>query len=142
MATLTTEPEPTSAQGGTTALLQSCLSQIGAALGEGADVGCDPLREAELRACLDAAWRAKAGIDEVFARLVVEAEERGLPVDDGASSTRAWLAWKWRMSQRCAGAVVASTAALSPRVVATGSAWSCGEVSAEQAAVIGSTIAG
>jgi hypothetical protein len=142
MATLTTEPEPTSAQKETTALLPSCLSQIGAALGEAADVGCGPLSEAELRTCLDAAWRAKAGIDEVFARLVVEAEQRGLPVDDGASSTRAWLAWKWRMSQRCAGAVVASTAALSPRVAATGSAWADGEVSAEQAGVIASAIGG
>ena len=91
---------------------------------------------------MDQAWRAKARVDEVFTRLVVEAEQRGLPVDDGALSTRAWLGWKWRMSRGSAAAVVASTAAFSPRTAATRRAWAGGLICAEQAAVIGSTIDG
>jgi hypothetical protein len=119
-----------------------CLTELTAVLDRAAGLGWGGLSEAQLRAGLEQAWRAKARVDEVFARLVVEAEQRGLPVDDGASSTRAWLGWKWRMSRGSAAAVVASTAAFSPRTAATRRAWAAGVICAEQAAVIGSTIDG
>jgi hypothetical protein len=122
--------------------LPACLVDMAASLDDAADLECGSLSEAQLRASLDVAWRVRARVEQVFTRLVAEADQRGLPVDDGASSTRAWLAWRWRMSRGCAGAVVSQTTAMSPRVSETRRAWADGDIAAEQAAVIATTIDG
>ena len=135
-ASLTGEHEPVA---GTIA---SCLGAVREALSDIVDVEAATLSDADLRAGLQQVWEAKAGLDELFARLVSAADDRSLAIDDGASCTRAWLAWMLKMSRSSAAAVLAQASALSPRVEQTRRAWATGEVSTEQAAVILRTVDG
>ena len=120
----------------------SCMGMVRAALAGVVDVEVSTLSDVEVRACLMQAWRARAGIEELFARLVSAVDERDFAGDDGASCTRAWLAWSLKMSRSAAAAALAQATALSPRVDVTRRAWAAGEVSTEQATVIMSTVDG
>jgi hypothetical protein len=122
--------------------VESCLGAVREALLAVVDAGASALSDADVRAGLQQAWEAKAGIDELFARLVSAADDRGFAIDDGASCTRAWLAWTLKMSRSSAAAVLAQATELSPRVEETRRAWATGAVSTEQASVIMRTING
>jgi hypothetical protein len=122
--------------------LKACLAAVAAGLDAAAGVEVAALTEAGLRAGLDEVWRIRARVDELSCRLVADADARRIPVDDGASSTRSWLAWRFKMSRGSAGGIVAQLPAMSPRVSATRRAWAAGVVSGEQAGLIAATIDG
>jgi hypothetical protein len=157
MATMTTEGDgPPAASGGGLAWadeddegsalegprLEGRLAAVAAGLDAAGGVEAASLSEAGLRAGLDEVWRIRARVDELLCRLVADADARGIPVDDGASSTRSWLAWRFKMSRGAAGGIVAQLPAMSPRVSATRRAWADGAVSGEQAGLIAATIDG
>ncbi len=85
------------------------------------------------------ALAARAAVDEVLSRLVAEADDRNLAKTHGASSTKAHLVHRYRLSGREAASVVRTARALhGPSATAepTRKALADGAVSAEQAVVV------
>jgi hypothetical protein len=120
--------------------IPSCLHQLLSGLAGVVDTGAWSLSDQQPRCSLREAWRVRAGLDELITRLVTAVDQRALAVDDGASSTQAWLVWRLAASRSCAAALLAQARMLSPRVEATRLAWAAGDVSTEQATIIATTV--
>jgi hypothetical protein len=90
----------------------------------------------ELRSVAVAVQQARTALDALASRLAGEAEEQGLPKDDGAASTTAWLANVTGTSKSDAGRLVSLSRVTTTDTEATRRAWSKAEISTDQAAVI------
>ncbi len=117
------------------------LSAVTGQLGRAVDVPVWTLDDDRLQARLTQALQAKAGVDELIARLVGEIDDRDLATKTGASSTRSYLAATHRMSTGQAAGIVAQARAMTPRTDITRGAWATGRISGEQAVVIGKALA-
>lgn len=94
------------------------------------------LTGAELREVTSAALRARAGLDALISSLAATAATMGLPKEDGASSTTAWLAGLSHGSRLEAARLVAVGTKVSDRTEATRQAWATGRIGTDQASVI------
>ncbi|MFD0520409.1 HNH endonuclease signature motif containing protein [Paractinoplanes durhamensis] len=116
------------------------LTRSRTALAECADASVWALSDADLLASLEQAWIGVQQLTGVAARLIRQAEVRGLPRAEAASSTVVWLRQRLHTSPAEAQRLVRLAEVLdaSPALDA---AVAAGTVSAEQARVIGSAIA-
>jgi hypothetical protein len=110
-----------------------------AALAACADTAVWALPDAELLACLDEAWAGVQQITAIAARLVRQAEVRGIPQVEAASSTAVWLRQRLRINP-AVGARLAGLGAALDRSSKLDSAVSSGEVATDQALTIASAI--
>jgi hypothetical protein len=77
------------------------------------------LTDTTLDARLDAALQAMSSAQEMVARVVAEADAAAVATRAGASSTKAWLIGRHRMSPRAATVALAQARAITPRAEAT-----------------------
>ena len=98
--------------------------------------GLEPWRltSSEVREVVVAAQTARTALDAVLSRLAGCADDMGLPKDDGASSTTAWLAATASMSKASAARLVGLSKGAGCE--ATRTAWAGGRLSTEQASII------
>jgi hypothetical protein len=98
--------------------------------------GLEPWRltGAEVREVVIAAQVARTALDSVLSRLAGCADDMGLPKDDGACSTTAWLSATASMSKSTAARLVGLSKGAGCE--ATRAAWAAGRVSTEQATII------
>ena len=122
-----------------------CLSSMGTALDAVADTPAWTLSEAAVQERLTEALAIRARVEELTARLLNSVSDRELPRLAGASSTRAWLMATRGLSRQDAGRLVAEIGVQHEqpgfgRTSVTREAWSAGQISAEQAALIAKTV--
>ncbi|QGG41811.1 HNH endonuclease signature motif containing protein [Aeromicrobium yanjiei] len=94
------------------------------------------LTAAELREVATAVQRTRTGLDALASRLAGAAEAMGLPKEDGAASTSAWLADLTGVSKAEAGRLVGLARVTTSNTEATRAAWAAGTISTDQAGVI------
>jgi hypothetical protein len=92
------------------------------------------LTSTEVREVVVAAQKARTALDATLSRLAGCADDMGLPKDDGASSTTAWLATTANMGKGAASRLVGLSR--SDGCEATRAAWAAGRLSTEQASII------
>src|SRR5690348_17254389 len=114
------------------------LDQMQESLRSLADVTAVTLPDDELARRLAEVLRVRASVEELTARLVASAVDRGTPGAAGASSTRAWLVGEYGVSTSDAARLVAEATAHPGDVPATRlelvrTAWAGGAVPAERA---------
>ncbi|GAA0579839.1 hypothetical protein GCM10010172_76000 [Paractinoplanes ferrugineus] len=110
-----------------------------AALSECAEAAVWALPDAELLACLDEAWAGVRQVTAIAARLVRQAEVRGIPQIEAASSTVVWLRQRLRMSPATGQRLAALGAALDGSAKLD-TAVSAGAVATDQALAIASAM--
>jgi hypothetical protein len=100
--------------------------------------GLEPWRltGAEVREVVVAVQRARTCLDAVLSGLAGCAAAMGLPKDDGAASTTAWLSNLTSITKGEAAKLVALARVTSDSTAVTRAAWAAGDLSTEQAAVI------
>jgi hypothetical protein len=121
----------------------SALDVVRRELAHLVDVQTWTLDKARLGQRIADALAARASVDEVLSRLVAEADDRNLAKTLGASSTKAHLVHRYRLSGREAAKVVRTARALngpSALTEPTREALANGVVSAEQAVVVAEAI--
>ncbi|MET0821738.1 MAG: DUF222 domain-containing protein, partial [Aeromicrobium sp.] len=98
--------------------------------------GLEPWRltSGEVREVVVAAQTARTALDAVLSRLAGCADDMGLPKDDGATSTTAWLAATANMGKGAASRLVGMSRG--DGCEATRAAWAAGRLSTEQASII------
>ncbi|MEU4242126.1 DUF222 domain-containing protein [Actinoplanes sp. NPDC026619] len=116
------------------------LTRTRAALAECAGAAVWALPDADLLASLEEAWTGVQQLTAVAARLVRQAEVRGLPAAEAASSTVVWLRQRLHASPADAQRLV-RLGELLDASPALDAAVSAGAVSTEQARAIGTAIA-
>jgi len=94
------------------------------------------LTDRQLQSDLIDAFRIRASVDELCARLVGAAEDRNLPEFDGAASTGAWLSSLTGISRREAKKIVDPGRNMGELVEETRQAWAAGDITTEQATII------
>lgn len=94
------------------------------------------LTGAEVREVLTAAQQARTGLDALVSRLAGAAENMGLPSDDGATSTTAWLANHTGIAKGEAAKLVSLSRVTTDYTEATRRAWATGNLSTGKAAII------
>ncbi|MFC7546475.1 DUF222 domain-containing protein [Plantactinospora sp. GCM10030261] len=99
------------------------------------------LSDAELLAVLDMAGALRRKVDALVLGLVHEADGRGLPQRQGATSTTAWLRHRHRMTGRAARLAVTDAQRLDTAPDPLRQAVTTGAVSIDQARVIADTVA-
>jgi hypothetical protein len=119
----------------------SRLGQVRGLLDDLADAGVWSLDDARLEVRLGQALAVRAGVDEVIARLVGQVDDRDLARTAGASSTQAYLMARLRMSRSAAAETLAQARSMTDATEPTRTAWAAGEISAEQAHLIGRAVA-
>jgi hypothetical protein len=95
--------------------------------------------DTDLVACLEQAWAGAQQLTTTVAHLIRQAEARGLPAAEAASSTVVWLRQRLRMSPAAAHRLVALAKGLDARPTVD-AAVSAGVISTEQAATIIATV--
>jgi hypothetical protein len=100
--------------------------------------GLEPWRltGAEVREVVVAVQRARTCLDAVLSGLAGCADAMGLPKDDGAASTTAWLSNLTSITKGEATKLVALARVTSDSTAVTRAAWAAGDLSTEQASVI------
>ena len=98
------------------------------------------LRSEDLLAALTAVFTLQQQLAGVAAHLVREADGRGVPTAEGATSTAVWLRQRLRMGIHEAARLVELSRVLDARPVLD-EALGTGQISAEQAQVIGAALA-
>lgn len=98
------------------------------------------LTDGEVRSLTQAVFRARAGLEELAVRLAGAAEDRGLAREDGCISTSAWLAQVAGLSKYEASKLVSLSRTMTAEVERTRQAWAAGDITTEQAKVIGESI--
>jgi hypothetical protein len=116
------------------------VTRVRQAASECADAPVWGLSDAELVGCLEQAWAGVQALTAVVAHLVRQAEARGMPGSEAASSTVVWLRQRLRMSPGAAARLVALAGALDRQPVVD-AAVSTGSVSVEQAEAIAGCVA-
>jgi hypothetical protein len=98
--------------------------------------GLEPWRltASEVREVVVAAQTARTALDAALSRLAGCADDMGLPKDDGATSTTAWLAATANMTKGAASKLVGLSR--HSGCEATRAAWAAGRLSTEQASII------
>ncbi|TGN33657.1 DUF222 domain-containing protein [Aeromicrobium chenweiae] len=94
------------------------------------------LTDPELREVAVAAQRARTSLDALASRLVGAAEARGLPKEDGAASSSAWLAELTGVAKAEAARLVGLARVTSSNTEATRAAWAAGSIPTDKAGVI------
>jgi hypothetical protein len=112
------------------------IDQLERLRGELRELEARSLTDAELRSVTVEIQRTIASLTETAVRLTSAAEDRALPREDGNASTVAWLASTTGITRREASRLVKLSRLDASRGLATREAWSSGEVSTEQAAII------
>lgn len=112
------------------------LDQLTSLLDDAAAIEPWRLTEREVREIAVAVQRARTGLDALTSRLAGTAESMGLPKDDGASSTSAWLANLTGVSKGEAARLIGLARVTSSNTEATRVAWATGSISTDQAGVI------
>lgn len=90
----------------------------------------------EVREVAIAVQRARTSLDAVLSRLAGSAAQTGLPTDDGATSTTAWLANLTGISKPEAAKLVGLAKITTSNTETTRAAWASGQLSTDQARVI------
>ncbi|MGW4679989.1 DUF222 domain-containing protein [Micromonospora taraxaci] len=116
------------------------LAQAEAAVVDCLDASAWALPEHDLVAALDAAHRLEQRLAAVQLALVRELDGRGTALAQGASSTAVWLRDRLRLSIPAARRLVDLAAALDAGASGVSAALASGEISVEQARVIGDTV--
>ncbi|MFG2047412.1 DUF222 domain-containing protein [Micromonospora sp. NPDC048935] len=117
------------------------LAQAGDAVAACVDDATWALTEDELIAALDAAHRLEQRLAAVKLALVREIDGRGTAVTQGASSTAVWLRERLRLTVPAARRLVDLAAALDTGNPGIRAALANGDITADQARVIGDTVA-
>ncbi|KAA1378450.1 HNH endonuclease signature motif containing protein [Aeromicrobium fastidiosum] len=99
------------------------------------------LTGAEVREVIAAVQTTRTALDAVMSRLAGCADDMGLPKDDGASSTTAWLANSANITKGAASKLVGMAKVTGERTESTRAAWASGQLSTEQASIIMKAIA-
>lgn len=94
------------------------------------------LTDPEIRELTTSVFRARASLEELAVRLAAAVEDRAIAREDGCTSTSAWLAQLAGISKYDASKLVSLSQTMSPEVERTRQAWSCGDITTEQAKVI------
>ncbi|NRQ51307.1 HNH endonuclease signature motif containing protein [Aeromicrobium stalagmiti] len=94
------------------------------------------LTGAEVREIVKAAQQARTSLDALLSRLAGCADDMGLPHDDAATSTTAWMANLTGMSKGEAAKLVGLATVTNGCTEAARAAWAAGEISTDQAGVI------
>ncbi|MET7375472.1 HNH endonuclease signature motif containing protein [Micromonospora arida] len=116
------------------------LAQAEAAVADCLDAATWALPEHDLVAALDAAHRLEQRLAAVRLALVRELDGRGTAGTQGASSTAVWLRDRLRLSIPAARRLVDLAAALDVGAPGVRAALASGDISVEQARVIGDTV--
>ncbi len=94
------------------------------------------LTDREIRAELQVAAQAAAALQALTVRLTAAAEDRGLPREDGCTSSTVWLASTTNVSRREASKLVSLTRLDPTRGAVTRGRWDAGQLTTEQAHII------
>ncbi|WP_430501054.1 DUF222 domain-containing protein [Micromonospora trifolii] len=116
------------------------LAQAEAAVADCLDAPTWALPEHDLVAALDAAHRLERRLAAVRLALVREVDGRGTAVTQGASSTAVWLRDRLRVNVSAARRLVDLAGALDAGAPGVRWALASGDISVEQAGVIGETV--
>ena len=112
------------------------IEQLSSLVDEAAALEAWALTGSEVREVAKAVQQTRTALDAVMSELAGCADGMGLPKEDGATSTTAWLANLTGMTKGEASSLV-SLARLTPTTTqATRAAWSAGDISTAQASVI------
>jgi hypothetical protein len=130
----TTATPPT--RGGLTARIDA----VAAALADLAEEPVWSLTDATLDAQVAAAATLAASAQELLARAVAEADAAGVAARAGATSTRAWLMSRHKMSPRAATVALAHGRAMTPRTEQTRLAWARGEIDGDRAEAVAAAL--
>ncbi|MEU4470427.1 DUF222 domain-containing protein [Micromonospora sp. NPDC023888] len=117
------------------------LTQAEAAVAACVDASAWTLAESDLVAALDAAYRLEQRLAAVQLSLVRELDGRGTAVTRGASSTAVWLRERLRLTVPTARRLVDLAAALDTGNPEIRAALANGNITVDQARVIGDTVA-
>ena len=114
------------------------IDQLTVLPADAAELASWSLTGAEVREVLTAASRARTSLDALMARLAGAADSMGLPREDGATSTTAWVANTTGIHKGEASKLSRLGRRLGPesRFAVTGAAWAAGGLSTDQAGVI------
>ncbi len=112
------------------------IEQLSSLADDAAALEAWSLTGAEVREVAKAVQRARTALDAVMSELAGCADGMGLPKEDGATSTTAWLANLTGMSKGEASGLVAMANLSTPATEATRAAWAGGQISTQQASVI------
>ena len=130
-----------SADTGAAGAFVRALLGMQAELSEVTDMPTFGLSGADLRRLLTQVTGVASSLEELRARLVAEADERGQATDDGCTSTTAWVRATTGASGTAAGRITAQVRELfTERVAPTHAAWAAGTLTGEQALVIAEAI--
>jgi hypothetical protein len=105
-----------------------------------AEVSMWALDDQRLDDRVGAAARLAASAQELLARAVGEADASGVARRAGASSTKAWLISRHKMSSRAATVTLAHARAMTPRTEATRLAWARGELDGDRAEAVAAAV--
>ena len=112
------------------------IEQLSSLADDAAALGAWSLTGAEVREVAKAVQRTRTALDAMMSQLAGCADQMGLPKEDGATSTTAWLADLTGMSKGEASGLVAMAKVSTPATDATRAAWAAGRLSTQQASVI------
>ncbi|NRQ50658.1 HNH endonuclease signature motif containing protein [Aeromicrobium stalagmiti] len=112
------------------------IDQLSSLTGDAAALEPWTLTGAEVREVTRAVLQARTALDALASRLAGCAEGMGLPKDDGATSTTAWVAAQTGISKGEASRLVALARVSTDHTEATRTAWANGQISTDQAKVI------
>jgi hypothetical protein len=112
------------------------IEQLSSLADDAAALEAWSLTGAEVREVAKAVQRTRTVLDAVMSELAGCADGMGLPKEDGATSTTAWLANLTGMTKGEASSLFAMAKLSSATTVATREAWSSGQISTQQASVI------
>ena len=112
------------------------IEQLSSLVDDAAALEAWSLTGAEVREVAKAVQRTRTALDAVMSELAGCADGMGLPKEDGATSTTAWLADLTGMTKSEASDLVRMAKLSSVTTAGTRAAWAAGQISTAQASVI------